>query len=337
MAMQRAAEVSIFLGTWNHAVILPKVWAFYKTQFPDATIYIMDDHSQDKTVEVARLLGINVITVGAKTEGKVVFPARNYSQNNVHNYIWKKYARPGTWVITHDVDELLCMTQEQLNYEDKLGHTIIKTHGYDCIADSNRTDLSDLDLWSLSRGREWGMFDKRVIFKAGPSPLGLDDISFNQGNHFAAPRGKVHWSLRKYALYHAGVLGQAAQVEKFQRYQKRFEYKKLENVRYSPPLYYLTVPTVGSMVEWYLDKKNVSKGLPPLADCMAKGRYQVDPSLVVPGTQLSPLALKLRDIMGPASPPAVWPPPPPLAPRRLWVDVKGGPRCCLKRWTWLSG
>jgi hypothetical protein len=41
-----------------------------------------------------------------------------------------------TWVLTCDMDELLDIDFKQLEEEDKLGTTMIKTHGYQVVGHS---------------------------------------------------------------------------------------------------------------------------------------------------------------------------------------------------------
>ena len=336
---RRNFSVSIFLTGFNEQILLPKVWAFYRTQFPNAHLYLIDDWSTDNSTTIARLLGMTVIRVGTR-RSKTIFPTPNITRNNPHTTIWKQVVQPGTWVITADIDELLCMSEEELAAEDALGTTIFRTAGHDMIAFSNRTDLSDLDLTSLRRGRRYKAFDKRIIFKAGPSPMGLDSMTYGQGQHVCTARGNVKFSSTKTPfLYHAGILGASQQIQKFRSYNERFVYQRIPG-KYNPPLYYTWYKTADEVARWFLEMAGAAVDLPPISNCVRLDRLVPDPSL---SSSEGKLAQRVKELVGAAPPPYQWPPSPPSPPpQSTWppsLPPSGSKRtvCCLRKWASLKG
>ena len=307
-----AVNLSIFLLCYNQEVMLPKTWAFYRTQFPEAKFYLMDDGSSDRSVEVARALGMEVIDIskGAKTTATGRRPFPTPKEDLAHNWIWRRIVSPGTWVLTADMDELACVTQEQLEAADSEGATILSSVGYDCVGDSNRSDLSDFNLDTLSRGLHSHMYSKKLLFKAGlGGPLGIDRINYEQGGHSIHPNGTVRYSRRQHPLYHAGELGVAYSIEKFRLYQRRFNATRHKG---KSLLYYDHFTTdARRMTRRHAMFLRLANPLTPLGNlsCIRQGNRTADPSLAVGNGPLTPLAQRVRAILGPASPPSVWPTP----------------------------
>ena len=146
--------LSIFLICYNEQYLLPKTWAFYRTQFPSAKFYLLDNWSSDKSVDVARALGIQVLRFGwPQLNGTVThFPYPDVERNNIHNYAWRQVVEQGTWVITVDMDEYFCASQEAIESAEAHRVTLIASSGKACVANSNRSDLSDLRIDSIGFG-----------------------------------------------------------------------------------------------------------------------------------------------------------------------------------------
>jgi hypothetical protein len=326
----RPFNVSIFILCWNQEVMLPKTWAFYRTLFPAAHMYLIDDLSTDRSVEVARMLGMTVLDFARKPAAYGVdrdglnlstgirrFPLPNILQNGPHNAVWRHVVEPGTWVITIDADELVCIDEANLAREDASGSTILTTSGWHLVANSNRKDLSDLDFWDIVRGYHDRMFNKQVVFKAGPGAI--DRINYGQGSHWCAPNGTVHRSKFVYKLFHAGHLGVAYAEEKFAAYRRRFVEPKVS--RNLGPLYYLhhnasklyktavhramkTIPMVlQTRAPSDQDRAHASRITTKIALCVPKHSEAVrDPSLESQAHTV--MGQQLRKLLGPTSPPS---------------------------------
>ena len=197
-------KVSIYLLCYNEKIYLPITVSYYKSQFPDAKITILDNYSTDNSVKIAKMLGCNVSywcnSDNGKCENNNKYISVHTLKNgvNIRDRFWPD-EEDNTWIITHDMDEFLCINDIQLEYEDKVGTTIIWTNGYNMIGNSQKLDLSDVDLYEISTGYRNNMFDKRVCFKKGP----IKKMNFNgEGQHNCKPDGNIVYSKTIYQHYH---------------------------------------------------------------------------------------------------------------------------------------
>ena len=321
----RSVPVSIFLLCYNQEVMLPKSYAWYRSQFPDASIYVMDNYSTDRSAALAKALGATVIRWGSQ-EKSVEFRAPSTRSTRIeerspHDYIWKQYAPHGTWVITVDMDELLCCNQELLTDLDAGRVTVLGTYGVDMLGNSNRSDLSDLDLDHVAYGRSSWWFSKRVAFKVGrnttdPANAGIEDIRCGQGCHWREMSGHVRLSRHEYRLHHFGDLGVSNSLRKFEMYQQRFYVNRSRGTR-GRGVYYLDFTSRERVLQRFRELQQLALPVPTLGSCRRRGTRQMrDPSLDVAGQPVTRAAKSVRAILGPAAPPDVylWPPPPPMPP-----------------------
>ena len=200
-------KVSIYLVCYNEKIYLPITVSYYKSQFPDAKITILDNYSTDNSVDIAKMLGCNITYYCVSYDNKCNNIHKDKFINedegwlegykHVRNNFWTD-EEDNTWIITQDMDEFLCINDFQLEYEDKLGTTIILTEGYNMIGDSKTLDLSDVNLYEITRGYREPFYDKRVCFKKGP----IQKMNFCQGQHTCKPEGNIVYSNEKYYYYH---------------------------------------------------------------------------------------------------------------------------------------
>ena len=310
----RSVDVNIFLACYNQEVMLPKTWAYYREQFPKAAIYIMDDWSTDRSVQVARALNVSVIksptSFSAKATRVYPTPPGQYG----HDFTWKQYAKVGSWVITLDMDELLCISQERLDEEDRRGTTVLRTHGIELVGNSNRSDLSDLRLETIAKGRVNRLFNKPIAFKVGYAdpgkPRGVESVRFAQGSHTAEMNGTIVKSNHQWPLLHFGDLGLAFSLRKFRMYQKRLVVSN--ETRGVNRVYYHSFHSDERVARRFHELEQLALPVPPLAHCYRRGNHLrvPDPSLEL-GVRPTGLSKLVRSILGPASPPQAWPPAPP--------------------------
>lgn len=187
--------VRIFIVCYNEQVMLPLVVNHYKRVFNNPQIYIIDNQSTDNSVNIGKELGCEIITLdtGNKYE--------EYTLCQYRNTVWRNYL--GGWIIVCDMDEFLLVTQRDLEEEEKLGTSILKVKGIQMVANSKYENLSDLDIYSVSKGYEDSRYDKNLVFYRN----NIFEIGFSWGNHYINPTGKIVFSEREYRLYHFSKLG----------------------------------------------------------------------------------------------------------------------------------
>lgn len=67
-----APRVAVLVPCYNEEVAIPRVVAAFRAALPDATVYVYDNNSKDRTVEVARAAGAIVRTESLQGKGHVV-------------------------------------------------------------------------------------------------------------------------------------------------------------------------------------------------------------------------------------------------------------------------
>jgi glycosyltransferase involved in cell wall biosynthesis len=209
-------DINIFLLCYNEELMLPYTLKHYKTRFPSAVITIFDNHSTDRSVEIAEKAGCRVVTYdsnGQQDEQHLIW---------VRSHMWKKYVQYG-WVIMCDMDEWLDITEAELVEEDKKGTTILMTQGFNMIGESIMSDYSDIDLFKIKRGVYADHMSKRICFK-----YPVLSVEYWYGAHKCFPQGYVAYSTKTYLLKHYDMLGQAYLVEKHRR---RYERNILSRVK----------------------------------------------------------------------------------------------------------
>ncbi|MCY0876852.1 MAG: glycosyltransferase family 2 protein [Firmicutes bacterium] len=65
-------KVAVLIPCYNEEVAIPKVISDFRASLPDAEIYVYDNNSSDRTVEVARAAGVIVRGVSRQGKGNVV-------------------------------------------------------------------------------------------------------------------------------------------------------------------------------------------------------------------------------------------------------------------------
>lgn len=210
-------KIEIHIPCHNEAPLIKATFQHYKTRFPSATFFIHDNYSTDSSIQIAKELGCFVTTWGKKNEFDV--NDLTFLQNNV----WKNES--AHWVINCDMDEWVCITEEQLKEEDSFGTTIIRTNGYNMIGESNCEDLSDINdnkIYQIEKAVHNGFYSKRLIFNARE----IGNLNSTTGQHICNPSGKSIESKHTYVLKHMDFLGKKYKVKK-----NRYAYSRSENNR----------------------------------------------------------------------------------------------------------
>lgn len=172
---------------YNEETVLPFMLSHYKKNFPTANIILRDNCSTDRTVEIAKDYGCQVI---------------EYNTNGIHddfalrqlkNNCWKDLTIKSDWVCVLDPDEILCITEKDLQEEEKQGNTIISTQGYDMVNLNDNYDLANM---------KYGIKDKQYSKFCLFNKKYIQEINYECGGHISNPIGNVKFSNKTYKLCH---------------------------------------------------------------------------------------------------------------------------------------
>jgi glycosyltransferase involved in cell wall biosynthesis len=212
-----SVPVSIFILCYNESALLPHTIKHYRERLPNSKITIYDNESTDGSVNIAKSLGCNVVSWSSGNINNVL--KKQYISNNC----WKEVTEG--WVITTDMDEWLCITEDDLNHEYTFGTTILKTCGINIIGKSNSADLSDLDLHAITDGVHYPAETKNVCFLRNK----IDEMNYGVGCHCCKPTGEsVINSKKTFIIKHMDWLGLPFITRKYkQRYERSSEMRKL--------------------------------------------------------------------------------------------------------------
>lgn len=188
-------DINVFLVCHNESALLPHTVNHYKKNLPSCKITVHDNGSSDNSVELAESLGCKVLhwDTGGKTNEKELV--------NLKNECWKVTEKG--WVIVGDMDEFLCVTEEDLKRELEAGTTILNIQGYDMVGESKTEDLTDIDLHSIKKYFDSPGMSKRMCFLRGK----VTDIHYDYGAHSAYPKGELVFSSTVYMNKHMNKLG----------------------------------------------------------------------------------------------------------------------------------
>jgi hypothetical protein len=212
-------QVHIYLLCYNESALIGHTIDHYLKRFKNTRITILDNESTDGSVEIAKSKGCEI---------------RSWSSDNniddqkfidMKNNVWKEIDQDdkNQWTIVADMDEWLCISEEELEEEHAKGTTILSTIGYNIVADSKTEDLSDLDLHSLNRGLYWKEECKSLCFK----PSEILEMNYEPGAHICAPIGNIRYSEKTYVIKHMEPLGLPFCIAKYTSRYKRTEKKRL--------------------------------------------------------------------------------------------------------------
>jgi len=69
------------------------------------------------------------------------------------------------WVIVCDMDEIVGINENELIEEDKKGVNVIKTQGYDMFGKSEKEDLSNIIIDSITTSEKSDFHSKKLCFR----------------------------------------------------------------------------------------------------------------------------------------------------------------------------
>jgi hypothetical protein len=188
-------KVNIFIPCHNEQVLLPLTINHYRKMFSDCNITIYNNYSTDKSIEIAKSMGCNIVNWDTKNE------FNEFTLIDMRSNCWKN-VKEG-WVLTPDMDEWLCINEEELIEEEQKGTTIINTKGYNMFGNSKTETLEDINLNSVKIGYYWDLYDKNICFKV-PDVI---EMNYKLGSHGIKPIGNIIFSKKYYILKHFELVG----------------------------------------------------------------------------------------------------------------------------------
>jgi glycosyltransferase involved in cell wall biosynthesis len=179
---------TIFLLCYNEEVLLPHTIAHYKKYIPSCNIVIYDNYSTDNSVKIAQENGCKVIQW--RSDG-----IDDFKYLTIKNNCWKN-VKDG-WVIVADMDEWLCVTENDLDEEKVKNTCILRVKGYNMIGQSKNVLLNDICLHDIRRCVFFPEESKSLCFYR-PS---IVEMNYKPGAHKCAPRINIieykNWHLLK--------------------------------------------------------------------------------------------------------------------------------------------
>ena len=196
--------IELFLFCYNEEIRIGTTLQHYKKMFPEIRITLCNNESTDKSVEIAKSMGCEIYTY--KTNNIL----NEFVHHDIRNNFWKKSTK--RWIIICDMDELLCMTQKDLEREDAMGVSLIKTQGYNMCANSLSNTLDDIKIEQIDSGFEDNHYSKLICFKR----TDVHEMRFGPGGHVSFPMGRnIKYSEKIYPLYHYKFLGYQYLLENY--------------------------------------------------------------------------------------------------------------------------
>lgn len=211
--------ISVFLLCFNESALLPHTIKHYKKYLPSCNITILDNESTDNSVKIATELGCRVV----KWSSKNILD--EFKQTAIKNNCWK-YVKTG-WIIMADMDEFLCVTEDDLNEEREKGSTILKVLGCEMLGNSGTLDLSDIDLQEIKKYVDCPMESKKLCFLRE----NINEINYEYGAHACRPSGnRIQYSSTTYINKHMSILGLKFYINKYVSRHKRSENMRKHNM-----------------------------------------------------------------------------------------------------------
>ena len=191
--------ISIFILCYNEEVLLPHTINHYKTLLPSCNIVIYDNMSTDNSPLIAKTLGCEIIYWESNNE------IDDFKYTDIKNNCWKNV--PEGWILTIDMDEWLCVSEDDLEKEKKNGTNILQIEGYSMIGTSNNLDLTDINLSEIQAKIYWPTENKSLCFYRNE----INEINYNNGAHQCWPELKdgfnIKYSENIYLNKHMDYLG----------------------------------------------------------------------------------------------------------------------------------
>jgi len=204
-------DISIFILCYNEEVLLPHTISHYKRYLPNCKITIYDNESTDRSVELAKSLGCNIISWSSNNH------IDDYKYKDIKNNCWKSVT--SGWIIVADMDEFVCVTEEELIEEYTRGTSILTIDGINMIGESKTIDLDDINLQDICKYKNNNWEYKQLCFLREK----IVEMNYSLGCHNSNPSGQIVYSSRIYLNKHMEYLGLDYLKNKIQKRYERSE------------------------------------------------------------------------------------------------------------------
>ena len=238
-------KVDIFILCYNEELLLPNTIKHYRRNLPNCKITILDNKSTDNSVNIAKSNNCEVIEWNSSNFNGMDTTQQTKFKNN----IWKNVSNG--WVIVIDMDEWLCVTENELHNEQNQGTTILSVKGIEMIGESKTTDLSDVDLFNIHKYVDNDNESKNLCFFRDR----IQDMNYTIGAHHCSPAGIIKYSEKKYINKHMNFLGEPYIIQKtVNRFTRSIEQR--EKYKYMSVHY---INDIDAIKDRYNDALNKSK------------------------------------------------------------------------------
>ena len=204
-------EVSVFLLCYNESALLPHTIKHYRHYLPNCSITIYDNESTDNSVILAKSLGCNVISWSSNNI------IDDFKYIEIKNNCWKS-VKTG-WVIVADMDEFLCVTEQDLVEETNNNVSVLTVNGVNMIGESGTLDLTDIDLETIQKYSYCPSESKSLCFFREK----VTSMNYQLGAHNCRPKGRIVFSKKIYTNKHMNFLGLEYYADKSKARHSRSE------------------------------------------------------------------------------------------------------------------
>jgi len=242
----------VYAINWNEENILR---SFFKHYYQAEHIYILDNNSSDRSVEIAQSYSATIIP----------FDTNNTLDDSMHavlkNTIWKRSRGIVDYVIVQDLDEFLFFPKFPNNIMAGLinlkenGITISKSQGYNMYCTDEEYDTFTKYEQSITSFITNGciyphhtLYDKCLVF----DPNKIDETNFTVGSHSCSPTGEVKFDTTRTLLLHYKYMGKNNQINRYKVVRDRIGVKNRE--RNYGAQYYKTDNEIQSYISDLYDK-----------------------------------------------------------------------------------
>lgn len=211
----------VYAINWNEEHILS---AFFKHYSQADHIYILDNNSSDRSIEIAKGHSATIIP----------FDTNNTLDDTLHavlkNTVWKRSCGIADYVIVQDLDEFLFFPKFPNNIIGGLmnlkenGITICKSIGYNMYSTDEEYDTFRQCEQSITSFITNGcihpnhpLYDKCLVF----DPNKINETNFTVGSHSCTPVGNVKFDTTNTLLLHYKYMGKNYQINRFKEVRDR--------------------------------------------------------------------------------------------------------------------